>query len=61
MPSLHLPPKTQQEKIDKMCFTSQLLLFRSFYQMVEVEVEVEVEGEVPKATRMENMGVAQSS
>ena len=39
-----------------MCFISQLLLFRSSYQMVEVEVE----GEVPEATRVEKMGVAQS-
>ena len=57
MPSLHLPPKTQQEK-DERCFTSQLLLFISSYQMLEVEVEVE--GEVPEATRVEKMGLAQS-
>ena len=57
--SLHLL-QTLNKKKDETCFISQLIVFRSSYQMVEVEVEVEVESEIQEATRVEKVVVAQS-
>lgn len=46
--------KDSTRKKDKTCFISQLILFRSPYQMAEVEIVV------PEATRLEKVGMARA-